>query len=244
MSNEKGGCGATTHRPSEEEIEDLALRLEIDYREHRYQNCQRAASMLRRLVPSEIESTKEAFAKCSSCGAAFDEPCFGNCERRTPSAAGKMTNLEAVNGMTRLWAVAGEDRDWFMLEKLGDVARSLAAKLDALESSVPSSERRTDLDATALEFWRKHALGSKLCPSCLACGHQAFDRADWWITHGELPDVYICKGCVEKLRAPVSAIAVTERCRECGISLFGRNHRGTFLCAECEPNPADSRSDR
>ena len=50
----------TTLRPSEEEVEDLALRLEIDYREHRYQNCQRAASMLRRLVPSaELASSTE-----------------------------------------------------------------------------------------------------------------------------------------------------------------------------------------
>ena len=57
----------------------------------------------------------------------------------------------------------------------------------------------------AWEFFHKHAMGSKLCPSCFACGHQAHDRADWWITHGELPDVYICKGCVEKLRAPLSA---------------------------------------
>ena len=41
-------CGEAL-QPSDTEIEDLALRLEIDYREHRYQNCQRAASMLRRL---------------------------------------------------------------------------------------------------------------------------------------------------------------------------------------------------
>lgn len=33
-------------RPTNEEIEVLALNLEIDYRLHRYQNCQRAASML------------------------------------------------------------------------------------------------------------------------------------------------------------------------------------------------------
>lgn len=46
---------SATSRPSAEEIEDLALRLEIDYREHRYQNCQRAASMLRRCVESEIK---------------------------------------------------------------------------------------------------------------------------------------------------------------------------------------------
>jgi hypothetical protein len=42
----------TVSNPTKEEIEDLALRLEIDYREHRYQNCQRAASMLRRLLPA------------------------------------------------------------------------------------------------------------------------------------------------------------------------------------------------
>lgn len=57
----------------------------------------------------------------------------------------------------------------------------------------------------AWDFFRKHAIGSKMCPSCLACGHQAFDRADWWITHGELPDIYICKTCVEKLRGIGSA---------------------------------------
>lgn len=63
------------------------------------------------------------------------------------------------------------------------------------------------------DFYKKHALGSKLCPSCFGCGHQAYDRADWWATHGELPDIYLCKGCVEKLRA-VSATreSIIEEC--------------------------------
>jgi hypothetical protein len=45
-------------------------------------------------------------------------------------------------------------------------------------------------------FYMKYAIGSKLCPSCLLCGHQVFDRSEWGITHAELPDIYICKVCV------------------------------------------------
>lgn len=52
------------------------------------------------------------------------------------------------------------------------------------------------------DFWKKYALGSKLCPSCLLCGHQAHDPADWSIRHAELPDIYICKACVDKARTP------------------------------------------
>lgn len=65
------------------------------------------------------------------------------------------------------------------------------------------------------EFWKKYALGSKLCPSCLLCGVQAFDPEDWAIRHAELPDIYICKGCAEKARAP-SSTSSSERVPICG----------------------------
>lgn len=57
------------------------------------------------------------------------------------------------------------------------------------------------------DFFRRYAMGSKLCPSCLMCGHQAFDRADWIITHGDLPDIYICRTCVDAKRLGASSIA-------------------------------------
>lgn len=41
-------------------------------------------------------------------------------------------------------------------------------------------------------FWEKHALGSKLPPSCLCCGQVKGNRA---IQHAELPDIYICDDC-------------------------------------------------
>jgi hypothetical protein len=45
------------------------------------------------------------------------------------------------------------------------------------------------------DFYMKHALGSKTCPSCLKCGKAEPDRDRWAIQHMELPDVYICADC-------------------------------------------------
>lgn len=51
------------------------------------------------------------------------------------------------------------------------------------------------------EFYRKHSMGSKLCPSCLLCGNAEPDRERWAITHMELPDIYICAPCVNAARS-------------------------------------------
>lgn len=68
---------------------------------------------------------------------------------------------------------------------------------------------------TAWAFFNKHASGSKVCPSCLTCGQQVHDREEWGITHLELPDIYVCKPCVAKLRSTASAIE-RKNCPRCG----------------------------
>lgn len=68
------------------------------------------------------------------------------------------------------------------------------------------NENKTfDKQEKVWDFYRRYAVGSKLCPSCLLCGKQAFDPADWSIRHAELPDIYICKACVDAARAVPSA---------------------------------------
>jgi hypothetical protein len=62
---------------------------------------------------------------------------------------------------------------------------------------------------TYKDFWDRHAKGSMLCPSCLLCGHQR-PREQWSITHGELPDIYICKPCVDAARRPALPDAGTS----------------------------------
>jgi hypothetical protein len=47
------------------------------------------------------------------------------------------------------------------------------------------------------EFYAKHALGSKLAPSCLTCGKG--DVTEPAIRHLELPDIVVCAECAEKL---------------------------------------------
>ncbi len=70
----------------------------------------------------------------------------------------------------------------------------VAKKLVALQSSTETQCLHFK------EFWEKHALGSKLCPSCLLCGQQR-PREQWAIQHGELPDIYICEPCVTAARS-------------------------------------------
>lgn len=74
------------------------------------------------------------------------------------------------------------------------------------------------------EFYRKHSMGSKLCPSCLLCGQVEPDRERWAITHMELPDIYICKPCVESARSAIACTAeydpVSQKCRgDCDCSV-------------------------
>jgi hypothetical protein len=69
------------------------------------------------------------------------------------------------------------------------------------ERAIPSSIGRSEDAALAYKaFWERHALGSKVCPSCLLCGQQR-PREEWDITHGELPDIYICRSCVSSARS-------------------------------------------
>ena len=73
-----------------------------------------------------------------------------------------------------------------------DMERGMANHNADLNAVVPShvAERETER-----AFYWKHAMGAKVCPSCLVCGH-AKDRDEWAITHGELPNIYVCTGCV------------------------------------------------
>lgn len=48
------------------------------------------------------------------------------------------------------------------------------------------------------EFYSKHAVGSKLPPSCLVCGHAQPDREEWAIQHMELPNIIVCRACRDK----------------------------------------------
>lgn len=54
----------------------------------------------------------------------------------------------------------------------------------------------------AWDFFNRWSTGSKVCPSCLLCGKQYFDRKEEWaIQHAVLPDIYICKPCVTAARS-------------------------------------------
>lgn len=57
-------------------------------------------------------------------------------------------------------------------------------------------ERMAQAYPTLSAFYSKHAIGSMVAPSCFGCGHVG-ERST---THFELPDVYLCTNCVEKIR--------------------------------------------
>lgn len=81
--------------------------------------------------------------------------------------------------------------------------------LSALRSSVAGSEAAAQ---AYKDFWDKHAKGSMLCPSCLMCG-AACAKEQWAIRHAELPDIYICACCVEKVRNPIeTGVSATAGC--------------------------------
>lgn len=48
-----------------------------------------------------------------------------------------MTNEEAVNAMFAIWKAAGENRDWWKLEKCRTVLLNLARSLDAVKAPRP-----------------------------------------------------------------------------------------------------------
>ena len=65
-------------------------------------------------------------------------------------------------------------------------------------------------ESTFRAFWIKHALGSKTLPSCFSCG-AAKQREQWAITHGELPDIYICAECVRARDSNKALLACAQR---------------------------------
>jgi hypothetical protein len=86
------------------------------------------------------------------------------------------------------------------------------------------------------DFWKKYALGSKVCPSCLLCGHQRHDPDEWAIRHAELPDIYICKPCVDAARTPPSAsgpsaLSLAKRCRPAVAYYMRAQERATMSAA-------------
>jgi hypothetical protein len=70
----------------------------------------------------------------------------------------------------------------------------------------------------AWAFHTKYAVGSKLCPSCFACGKQEHDPSKWAIKHLELPDIYICETCANALSSRPTIIEECARVREAAKS--------------------------
>jgi len=62
--------------------------------------------------------------------------------------------------------------------------------------AVDAVTRKLQAYPTLAKFFDKHALGSKVKPSCLACGS---DKNEIATRHLELPDIYICDKCVEAI---------------------------------------------
>lgn len=91
----------------------------------------------------------------------------------------------------------------------GPAEHRSAMAMAAEKLSLLSSERAQLIHEhdcpTAWKFFNKHGLGDKLCPSCLLCGKVEEDRDRWAIQHMELPNIYICKGCVDAARTIHSA---------------------------------------
>lgn len=90
----------------------------------------------------------------------------------------------------------------------------------------------------AWEFYKRYAVGSKLCPSCLLCGKQAFDPADWSIRHADLPDIYICKTCVDAARSNLSArgelLKEASACLRLALDNSGDMYEGSVGWGRCE----------
>jgi len=91
-------------------------------------------------------------------------------------------------------------------------------RLPTPDDAQPSSIGAQDAEVYKAFYW-KHAMGAKVCPSCLKCGKAEPDRERWAIQHAELPNIYICADCcvvsatvpiesVEGMRQELAAIAV------------------------------------
>lgn len=58
---------------------------------------------------------------------------------------------------------------------------------------------------TYAAFFNRHALGSKLPPSCLVCGQAQPSRDTWAIINMELPNIIVCTTCRDKAIASPTA---------------------------------------
>ena len=105
----------------------------------------------------------------------------------------------ALNLVDMLLVEAGYARDSSVRHNLA-IAKSI---FNDAERSLPSASGLISQHDAAIfkAFFDEHAIGSKGLPSCLLCGYAEPDRQRWAVTHAELPDIYICKSCVDKARS-------------------------------------------
>ena len=110
---------------------------------------------------------------------------------------------------------------------------------------------------TFQEFWQKHALPSKAAPSCLLCGAPVANEQRA-IQHAELPNIFICACCVEKVRHPEPASAtrptmdvgeIVMSLREYAFKAHRPEYRSIMLTAadalaKLSPDAQITRSDR
>ncbi len=120
---------------------------------------------------------------------------------------GRVPELEPTRANAEYWinAAKGEKDKVQALICLHQAINAWKNAAYAMADKHPSSNERNEYR----EFWERHALGSKLCPSCMLCGHQR-PRGEWAITHMELPDIYICRPCVDAARSAQSANGALE----------------------------------
>lgn len=142
---------------------------------------------------------REAISECAEQASASCAAHWGDLRRQLalralPPGDANIFHAEVLRVVERL---IPEDPDPNSTE--GIILVALAEAVEKYEKSrfAPSqSGEITQHDALIFKaFWDKYALGSKMLPSCLKCGH-AKPREEWSITHAELPDIYICKACV------------------------------------------------
>jgi hypothetical protein len=96
----------------------------------------------------------------------------------------------------------GEGKGECTFGHFGDTIRPLPAIPSPAEQG--ARERMMQAFPTLADFYDKHALGPKLPPSCLCCGHSMAGR-ETAIQHAELPGIVICRQCRDATLAPLAA---------------------------------------
>lgn len=152
----------------------------------------------------------------------------------------RQTEAASLKRDTSSNPVGAPDKEVFMAGHLQygipvvhvEYARGLWAEIERLRA-----ERRP-----LLEFFSKHAIGSKLPPSCLVCGQPVVDAA---IRHAELAEIVVCFSCRdakaerETLRGKlVRTEGELERANssydQCGQFIEQQNGKIELLRAICE----------